>query len=102
MRMKSLFIAALATMALASCNKEEARKTPTGAVKTNFEVALPGAIDTYAVETPQVAGQITPLYSDVTVIWSTRASNATAYTWTERISKPNQNALRAKSYCLKR
>lgn len=83
MRMKSLFIAALATMALASCNNEEARKTPTGAVKTNFEVALPGAIDTYAVETPQVAGQITPLYSDVTVYLVDAGDNATAYTWTD-------------------
>lgn len=100
MRMKSLFIAALATMALASCNKEEARKTPTGAVKTNFEVALPGAIDTYAVETPQVAGQITPLYSDVTVYLVDAGDNATTH-GLMRISKPNQSAS-SKSYCLKR
>lgn len=83
MRMKSLFIAALATMALASCNKEEGAKTTVGDGKTNFEVTLPGALKTYAVETPQVAGQITPLYSDVTVYLVDAGDNATAYTWTD-------------------
>lgn len=84
MRMKTLFVAALATMALASCNKDDATNTPAGnGEKTNFEVALPGAIDTYAVETPQTAGVITPLYSDVTVYLVDAGDNATAYTWTD-------------------
>lgn len=43
MRMKSLFIAALATMALASCNNEEARKTPTGARKNQFRSSSSGS-----------------------------------------------------------
>lgn len=82
MRMKPLFVAALATMALASCNKDDATNTPTGnREKTNFEVALPGAIDTYAVETPQAAGAITPLYNDVMVYLVDAGDNATGYAW---------------------
>lgn len=79
--MKSLFVAALATMALASCNKDEGAKTPVENGKTNFEVTLPGALATYAVETPQQAGQITPLYNDVTVYLVDAGDNAKAYIW---------------------
>lgn len=81
--MKSLLVAALATMALISCDKENTTSTPAEKGKTNFEVALPGKISTYAVETPQNAGQITPLYSDVAVYLVDMGNNATAYEWTD-------------------
>lgn len=83
MKMKSLFVAALVTMALVSCDKENTPRTPAETGKTNFEVTLPGAIATYAVETPQVAGRITPLYNDVTVYLAEPSGNAKAYTWTD-------------------
>ena len=82
--MKSLFAVALATMMLASCSKEKTMDAPAGnGEKTNFEVALPGTIDTYAVESPQTAGLITPLYNDVTVYLVDAGDNATAYAWTD-------------------
>lgn len=68
MKMKSIFLAALAALTLASCAKDEpAATTGNGKEKTNFVVVLPGAPSTYAVEDPQSAGTIAPLYNDVTV-----------------------------------
>lgn len=83
MKMKSLFVAALATMALVSCAKDEPAATGNKGAKTNFAVTLPGAINTYAVEKPQDAGVITPYYNDVTVYLVDGGANATAYEWTD-------------------
>lgn len=80
--MKSLFVAALATVALASCAKDEPAAAGNNGAKTNFAVALPGAVDTYAVEAPQNAGAITPFYNDVTVYMVDGGGNATSYEWT--------------------
>lgn len=68
MKMKSIFLAALAALTLASCAKDEpAATTGNGKEKTNFVVTIPGAPSTYAVEYPQAAGTIAPLYNDVTI-----------------------------------
>lgn len=83
MKMKSFFVAALATMTLISCDKENATDTSGKSGKTNFEVTLPGTIATYAVETSQVAGQITPFYNDVTVYLDDESGTAKAYAWTD-------------------
>ena len=86
MKMKTLFVAALATMSLAACNKDaEPTGTPAGngGGKTNFAVSLPGAPETYAVEDPQAAGQITPLYSNVVVYMLDAGGNAVGYAWTD-------------------
>lgn len=65
MKMKTIFLSMLAVATLASCNKDDDGMETT-AVKSNFEVTLPGAPGTYAVEDTYLAGQITPLYNDVT------------------------------------
>ena len=83
MKMKSLFVAALATVALASCAKDEPAATGNKGAKTNFAVTLPGAINTYAVEDPQGTGTITPYYEDVTVYLVDGGANATAYEWSD-------------------
>lgn len=84
MKMKTFLIAALATMSLAACSKDaEPGGTPATGAKTNFSVALPGAVETYAVEDPQAAGQITPLYNDITVYLMDAGANAIGYAWTD-------------------
>lgn len=83
MKMKSIFLAALAAMTLASCAKDEPATTAgNGNEKTTFVVALPGAPDTYAVENPQAAGIIAPFYNDVTVWLVDGGGNAAAHVWT--------------------
>lgn len=83
MKMKSIFLAAAAALTLASCAKDEpAATTGNGKEKTNFVVTLPGAPSTYAVEDPQVAGQIDPVYTDVTVYLVDGGDNVTTYPWT--------------------
>lgn len=83
MKVKFLFAAVLVTMAQTSCDKENTTNNPAEKGKTNFEVTLPGTIETYAVETPQAAGQITPLYNDVTVYLDDESGISKAYTWTD-------------------
>ena len=85
MKMKTLFVAALATMFLVACNKDaEPTGTPAGngGGKTNFAVSLPGAPDTYAVEDPQ-AGAITPYYDNVMVYLADAGENVVGYAWTD-------------------
>ena len=86
MKMKTLFVAALATMFLVACNKDaEPTGTPAGngGGKTNFAVSLPGAPETYAVEDPQSAGAIVPFYNDVTVYLVDAGNNFVGYAWTD-------------------
>lgn len=82
MKMKTFLVAALATMTLAACSKDADTVKTGGNSKTNFAVSLPGAMETYAVEDPQAAGEITPFYNDVTVYLVDGGDNATRYTWT--------------------
>ncbi len=67
---------------LAACDKDADSGVQIPAAKTNFEVSLPGALETYAVEDPQAAGQITPYYDNVTVYLVDAGGNATYYAWT--------------------
>ena len=90
MKMKTFYVAALATMALAACSKDAEPGAPAPAVKTNFEVSLPGALETYAVEDPQAAGQITPYYDNVVVYLVDAGENATGYAWTDAEIKARQ------------
>ncbi len=83
MKMKTFFVAALATMALAACSKEAEPGAPAPAAKTNFEVSLAGALETYAVEDPQAAGQIVPYYDNVVVYLVDAGGNAVGYAWTD-------------------
>ena len=83
MKMKTFLVAALATMTLAACSKDADTTKPAGKTKTNFAVSLPGAMQTYAVESPQAAGEITPFYNDVTVYLIDGGDNATRYSWTD-------------------
>lgn len=82
MKMKSIFLAAAAALTLASCAKDEPATTGNGDGKTNFVVTLPGAPSTYAVEDPQAAGQIAPVYADVTVYLVDGGDNVTVDAWT--------------------
>ena len=86
---------------LAACDKDADSGVQIPAAKTNFEVSLPGALETYGVEDPQAAGQITPYYDNVTVYLVDAGGNATYYAWTndeikakqkrfEQISEPAQ------------
>lgn len=82
MKMKSIFLAALAALTLASCAKDEpAATTGNGKERTNFVVTLPGAPSTYAVEDPQAAGAIDPVYTDVTVYLVDGGDNVTVDEW---------------------
>ena len=72
-----------ALVVLAACNKDA---EPNGAAvggKTNFAVSLPGAPETYAVEDPQAAGAIAPLYENVTVYLIDAGENLVGYAWTD-------------------
>ena len=86
---------------LAACDKDADSGVQIPAAKTNFEVSLPGALETYGVEDPQAAGQITPYYDNVTVYLVDAGGNATYYAWIndeikskqkrfEQISEPAQ------------
>ena len=66
---------------LAACDKDADSGVQIPAAKTNFEVSLPGALETYGVEDPQAAGQITPYYDNVTVYLVDAGGNATYYAW---------------------
>ena len=90
MKMKTVFAAALAAMALAACSKEADSGAPAPAAKTNFAVSLPGDLETYAVEDPQAAGQITPYYDNVTVYLVDAGNNAVGYAWTDAEIKARQ------------
>lgn len=90
MKMKTVFVASLAAMALAACSKEADSGAPAPAAKTNFAVSLPGNLETYAVEDPQVAGQITPYYDNVTVYLVDAGENAVGYAWTDAEIKARQ------------
>ena len=75
---------------LAACDKDADSGVQIPAAKTNFEVSLPGALETYAVEDPQAAGQITPYYDNVTVYLVDAGGNATYYAWTNAEIKAKQ------------
>lgn len=91
MKMRTFWVAALATMTLAACNKDgESGGAPKGGGMTNFEVSLPGALETYGVEDPQAAGAITPFYNDVTVYLMDAGGNAMGYAWTDAEIKARQ------------
>lgn len=67
---------------LAACNKDAESGTSAPAAKTNFAITLPGSVETYAVEDPQSAGQITPYYNDVTAYFADAGGNITkVYIW---------------------
>ena len=84
-------LCALTALALlAACNKEADSGAPAPAAKTNFAVSLPGALETYAVEDPQAAGQITPYYDNVTVYLVDAGENAVGYAWTDAEIKARQ------------
>lgn len=90
MKMKTVFVASLAAMALAACSKDADSGAPAPAAKTNFAVSLPGNLETYAVEDPQAAGQITPYYDNVTVYLVDAGENAVGYAWTDAEIKARQ------------
>ena len=75
---------------LAACDKDADSGVQIPAAKTNFEVSLPGALETYAVEDPQAAGQITPYYDNVTVYLIDAGENAMGYAWTDAEIKARQ------------
>lgn len=80
-----------ALVLLASCSKDaEPGGTLAPGGKTNFEVSLPGALKTYAVEDPQAAGAIIPFYNDVTVYLADAGGNVTYYAWTDAEIKAKQ------------
>ena len=84
MKKLTKIICALAVPALfAACNKDAEPGIPAGGEKTNFEVSLPGAPETYGVEDPQGAGQIVPYYDNVTVYLVDAGGNAVGYAWTD-------------------
>ncbi len=72
-----------ALVLLAACNKDAEPNGSSVGGKTNFAVSLPGALDTYAVEDPQAAGTIVPLYEDVTVYLMDAGENFMGYAWTD-------------------
>ena len=77
-------LCALTALALlAACNKDADSGAPAPAAQTNFEVSLPGALETYAVEDPQAAGQITPYYDNVIVYMIDAGANVMGYVWTD-------------------
>jgi len=75
---------------LAACDKDADSGVQIPAAKTNFEVSLPGALETYGVEDPQAAGQITPYYANVTVYLIDAGENAMGYAWTDAEIKARQ------------
>ena len=75
---------------LAACDKDADSGVQIPAAKTNFEVSLPGVLETYGVEDPQAAGQITPYYDNVTVYLVDAGGNATYYAWTNDEIKAKQ------------
>ena len=80
-----------ALVLLAACSKDaEPGGTPATGGKTNFEVSLPGALETYAVEDPQAAGAITPFYDNVTVYLMDAGYNLVGYAWTDAEIKAKQ------------
>ena len=90
MKMKTFLVAALAITTLAACSKDGEPAAPVPAAKTNFAVSLPGALETYAVEDPQAAGQITPFYSNVVVYLIDAGNNAVGYSWSDDEIKAKQ------------
>ena len=90
MKMKTFFAASLAALALAACSKEADSGAPAPAAKTNFAVSLPGTLETYGVENPQVGGPITPYYDNVIVYLVDAGDNATGYVWTDAEIKARQ------------
>lgn len=84
MKMKTFFAASLAALALAACSKEADSGAPAPAAKTNFAVSLPGTLETYGVENPQVGGPITPFYNDVSTYFFDAGDNVTkVYVWSD-------------------
>ena len=91
MKKLSKTLCTLTALALvAACNKEADPGAPAPAAKTNFAVSLPGALETYAVEDPQAAGQITPYYDNVVVYLVDAGENAVGYAWTDAEIKARQ------------
>ena len=89
-KMYKSICALTALVLLAACNKDA---EPGGAAvggKTNFEVSLPGALETYAVEDPQAAGQITPHYENVIIYLMDAGRNMVGYAWTDAEIKAKQ------------
>ena len=73
-----------ALVLLASCNKEANPGASAPAAKTNFAVSLPGNLETYGVEDPQTAGQIIPLYNDVSTYFFDAGDNVMkVYVWSD-------------------
>ena len=90
-KLSASLCALTALVLLAACSKDaEPGGTPATGGKTNFEVSLPGALETYAVEDPQAAGAITPFYNDVAVYLLDAGGNATYYPWTNAEIKAKQ------------
>lgn len=84
MKMKTFFAASLAALALAACSKEADSGAPAPAAKTNFAISLPGTLETYGVENPQVGGPITPFYNDVSTYFFDAGDNVTkVYVWSD-------------------
>lgn len=82
-----------ALVLLAACNKDAEPNGSSVGGKTNFAVSLPGALDTYAVEDPQSAGAIVPLYNDVTVYLVDAGNNFVGYAWTDAEIKARKKQL---------
>ena len=83
-----------ALVMLAACNKDaEPNGSAAVGAKTNFEVVLPGAMETYGGEDPQSAGAIVPLYNDVTVYLVDAGNNFVGYAWTDAEIKARKKQL---------
>lgn len=86
MKIKLILVSMLAVATLASCSKDEGG-TPATPEMGNFEVVLPGAIGSRAIEDPKDAGAITPSYNDVTTYLVDIGGNCVKHDWTpEQIS----------------
>ena len=72
-----------ALVLMAACNKDAEPNGSAAGGKPNFAVSLPGAPETYAVEDPQAAGQITPYYDNVMVYLADAGENVVGYAWTD-------------------
>ncbi len=84
-------LCALTALAVfAACGKDADPGVSAGGETTNFEVSLPGVLETYAVEDPQGAGQIAPYYDNVIIYLMDAGGNATGYAWTDAEIKAKQ------------
>lgn len=89
-KMHKILCVLTALVLLAACDKDAEQGGMPAAGKTNFEVSLPVALETYAVEDPQAANAITPFYDNVTVYLADAGGNVTHYAWTDAEIKAKQ------------